>query len=173
MASIRILGAGDVDAYQALRLGALRESPEAFGSTYEEEVERPLSEIMERLARGADREQVVFGAFEGGELVGMIGLARETKRKARHRALVWGMYVAPGARRWGIARALLDALIAHAKTLEGVESLLLGVVTVNESARQLYRSAGFVPFGVQPRAYALDGELWDSELMTLMLKDVP
>lgn len=170
MPVIRILGADDAPAYQALRLHGLRESPRAFGSTYEGEVDTPLQEIAERLARGAAGESVMFGAFDdGGALVGLAGLARGTSLKTRHRAGVWGMYVAPGARGGGVGRALVAALIAHARSLGGVERVVLGVEAGNEPARALYRAVGFETYGIEPQAYHLDGEYWDSELMTLRL----
>lgn len=168
---IRILTAGDAAAYQALRLRGLQESPAAFGSTYESEADTPLEQIAERLARGAGRENVMFGAFDddGGALVGLAGLGRQTGRKTRHRAGVWGMYVAPEARGRGVGRVLMSALIAHARTLNGVERLTLGVEAGNEAARALYHSLGFVTYGIEPQAYKLDGEYWDSELMSLRL----
>ena len=163
---IRILTPGDAAAYQALRLHGLRESPAAFGSTYESEVDTPPEQIAERLARGA--ENVIFGAFDDdGRLVGLAGLGRQT----RHRAGVWGMYVAPEARARGVGRALMEALIAHARTLPGLERLTLGVEAGNEAARALYHSFGFVTYGTEPQAYKLDGEYWDSELMSLRLSD--
>jgi ribosomal protein S18 acetylase RimI-like enzyme len=168
---IRILAADDAAAYQALRLRGLRESPAAFGSTYENEAGIPLPEIAERLARGAGGEDVTFGAFDdgGGALVGLAGLRRGTSLKTRHRAGVWGMYVAPEARGGGVGRALMDALVAHARTLEGVERLTLGVEATNAAARALYHALGFVTCGVEPQAYKLGGEYWDSEMMSLAL----
>jgi RimJ/RimL family protein N-acetyltransferase len=167
---IRPLDAADAEAFQALRLRGLRESPEAFGSTYEEEAGVPVGEVAARLARGAEGEDVVFGAFDdGGGLVGVAGLRRDSHGKARHRAHVWGMYVAPEARGRGMGRALLESLIAHARTLVGVERLTLSVVPDNQAARSLYLRLGFVPYGLEPHAYSLDGEYWDSEHMTLAL----
>jgi ribosomal protein S18 acetylase RimI-like enzyme len=169
---IRILTSDDAAAFQALRLRGLRESPGAFGSTYENEVDTPLEQIAERLARGAGREGVMFGAFDddGGGLVGLAGLGRQNGPKSRHRAGVWGMYVAPKARGRGVGRALMEALIAHARTLDGVERLTLGVEAGNEAARALYHSLGFVTYGIEPEAYKLDGEYWDSEMMSLAVK---
>jgi ribosomal protein S18 acetylase RimI-like enzyme len=156
---IRILTADDAAAYQALRLRGLRESPEAFGSTWEAEAPLPLEEIAGRLARGAGRENVVFGAFDdGGQLVGLAGLGRQTHTKARHLAGVWGMYVAPEARGRGVGRALMDALITHARTLPGLERLTLGVVPENAPARALYQALGFTTYGIEPQAYHLDGQ---------------
>lgn len=170
---IRILTADDAAAYQALRLRGLRESPAAFGSTYEGEVDTPLEQIAERLARGSDRENVMFGAFDdgGGALVGLAGLGRGTSLKTRHRCGVWGMYVAPEVRGRGVGRALVSTLVAHARTLDGVERLVLGVESGNEAARALYHSFGFATYGIEPQAYKLDGRYWDSEMMTLDLRE--
>ncbi|WP_420129031.1 GNAT family N-acetyltransferase [Longimicrobium sp.] len=169
---IRILTPDDAAAFQALRLRGLRESPAAFGSTYENEVDTPLEQIAERLVRGAGREDVMFGAFDddGGALVGLAGLARQNGPKSRHRAGVWGMYVAPEARGRGAGRALISALIAHARTLDGVERLVLGVESGNKAARALYHSFGFATYGIEPEAYKLNGKYWDSEMMSLSLK---
>jgi ribosomal protein S18 acetylase RimI-like enzyme len=172
---IRILTADDAAAYHALRLHALRESPAAFGSTYESEVDTPLEEIAARLAQGTGGEDVVFGAFdvEDGGLVGLAGLGRQKGRKTRHRAHVWGMYVAPRGRGRGVGRALMSTLIAHARALPGVERLTLGVEPTNAPARTLYHTLGFVTYGTEPEAYSLDGEYWDSELMSLDLRESP
>lgn len=168
---IRILGPDDAAAFQALRLRGLRESPEAFGSTYQAEADRPLEVIAERLAEGGAGENVVLGAFdEAGALGGVVGMYRDASHKARHLGHVWGMYVAPEARGRGVGRALLDAVVAHARGVPGLDRLNLGVVTANESARRLYLAAGFVTYGIEPDAYRMDSQSWDSELMTLALR---
>lgn len=98
-----------------------------------------LDEVAARLARGAEREDMVFGAVDGeGVLVGVAGPRRDTHRKARHRAYVWGMYVAHEARGRGLGRALVESLIAYSRTLGGVERLTLSIVPDKQIARSLY-----------------------------------
>lgn len=46
---------------------------------------------------------------------------------------------------------------------------MLGVEASNGPARALYRAFGFETYGIEPEAYHLDDEYWDSELMTLKL----
>lgn len=167
--TIRRLTAADVDAYQALRLRGLRESPSAFGSTYEEEVDRPLEAVVERLCSPGD--SAVFGAFDGeGTLLGMGGVHREAKLKSLHRASIWGMYVVAEARGRGLGRALLRALVDHARTVEGLDRLELGVEATNTAARALYHAFGFVTYGVQPDAYRAGGRSFDAELMSMALR---
>lgn len=172
--TLRLLSAADAPAYQALRLRGLRESPSAFGSTYDEEADRPMDEIAAQLALGADGDDVVFGAFDDGDaLVGVAGMRRPRNRKGRHRGGVWGMYVAPEARGRGVGRALLRMIVDHARTVQGLDRLELGVETTNAPARALYRALGFVPYGVQPDAYRDAGQSWDAELMSMAIGDAP
>src|SRR5215469_12307970 len=104
---IRELSEDDAPVYWPLRLRALREEPEAFGSSYEESVNRPLEQMAERfrLARQSSNG-FTLGAFDGDALVGTATLSREEGRKNRHIAGVYGVYVAPEARGRSIGRAL-------------------------------------------------------------------
>lgn len=112
----------------------------------------------------------IFGALDDdGALLGIGGVHRESKRKARHRAGIFGMHVVPEGRGRGLGRALLHALVEHARTLEGLHRLELGVTTTNAAARGLYAAFGFVPYGVQPDSSRAGGHSWDTELMTLAL----
>jgi ribosomal protein S18 acetylase RimI-like enzyme len=47
---------------------------------------------------------------------------------------------------------LLDAVVAYARAKEGVLLLTLTVTDGNEPAVELYRSAGFEVFGIEPMA---------------------
>jgi len=167
---IRQLDPHDAAAYQALRLRALQDSPTSFSSSYAQEANRSIAEIIPRVTPAADGSRCVFGAFDDGRLVGMLAFIRPTSAKLAHGAELAGMYVAPECRRRGFGRALLDALIAHARGLGGVRQLKLGVNAGNESARSVYRSAGFVRFGIEPEALQIDGIYYDQELHVLRLQ---
>jgi ribosomal protein S18 acetylase RimI-like enzyme len=99
----------------------------------------------------------------------MVGCFRHEGTKRRHKALVWGMYVAPEARGRGIGRALLAGVIAQARAWPGVEQLQLGVMTENAAARALYRSVGFEVFGVERRSLRVGTRDLDEEHMVLDL----
>ena len=165
--TLRQLGEADAALYRPLRLRAVREEPSAFGSAYEDEVDRPLSLTAERLA---NPHGVTLGAFDGEALVGMVTCIHEQGRKMRHKANIYAMYVAPEARGRGVGRALLTEAIARARAWPGVDLVLLAVSKGNEPAAALYRSLGFVTYGVEPRALRLDGRDIDEELMALDLR---
>ncbi len=160
---VREIGAEDAPAFQRLRLAALRECPSAFASSYEEEYETPIASVAERLIAKADR--CVLGAWIGSDLVGMLGLQREEMRKLAHKATLWGMYVAPGARRRGVGRQLIAQALLRAAAMTGVRQINLGVNASNAEAMALYDAAGFRSFGVECGFMLLDGELHDEILM--------
>ena len=161
-AAIRRLDASDAEPFRALRLAALREAPEAFGSTYAIEAARPITEYRERLT-----SSTVLGAHCDGELVGIVGFKRETGEKNAHKAFVWGMYVRAGFRRRGIGSALVDAMTRSAAGK--VEQLTLTVVQGNDAATTLYEKAGFFAYGVEPRSLKTPAGYLDEVLMVRFL----
>jgi ribosomal protein S18 acetylase RimI-like enzyme len=166
--TVRILEAGDAEAFRAFRLGALQECPTAFSSSYEEERDIPLADAVARLPPTRDR--AVFGAFDGERLMGNTGLQRERPRKLAHKALIWGVYVAPAFRQRGIGRMLLQHALAHAAAMPGLLRVTLGVNTANAAAIALYRSVGFEPFGLERAFLLVDGVLHDEIHMACDIK---
>ncbi len=160
---LRRLVPDDAAPFRALRLRGLRESPEAFASSHEEEAPEPLEAVAQRLAPRADG--AVFGSWHGQQLVGVLGLQQERMRKLAHKAFVWGMYVAPEARRSGVGRALLRHALRHAATELKVRQVTLGVNAANHGAVELYRSEGFEVFGTERGFLLVDGVLHDSHQM--------
>jgi GNAT superfamily N-acetyltransferase len=155
---IRPLGASDAAAYQAVRLRGLRESPEAFGSTYDEEIASSLDTVVARIElTSAPNGRVVLGAFADDALVGIAGCYQESKAKLRHKAVIWGMYVAPEARGHGVGRRLLERAITEARTWPDVDRVTITVVERVRAARDLYLSAGFEVFGREPDALRQNG----------------
>ena len=146
---IRRLTPADAAPYRALRLRALRDHAEAFTSSYEEESHRPESDSVQRLSDASSTR--FWGAFVDGVLAGTVGLNFEQRLKARHKAHVVGMFVAPEFTRRGIARALLQSLLSDARASQ-LEMVTLTVTEGNHGAEQLYLDTGFVSYGIEPRA---------------------
>lgn len=168
---IRQLLADDAGPYRALRLRALREFPQAFTSSHEEESGRPLEWSERRLEPDALRPHDVFmGAFEGGALCAMAGLQGRYRAKERHNASVVGMYVAPECAGKGIGAALMQGLLGRARSMPELVQLELTVTAGNGRAEALYRRAGFVEYGRLERAIRVDGEYFAKLHMVLVLR---
>jgi len=164
---IRRLVPSDAAAFQALRLTALREQPLAFGSSFEEECVTPIAVIEERLH--PDSERKMFGAFEEGELVGIVGVGREAAVKLRHKGFIRAMYVAVEQRGNGLGRALMEHALAFAATMEGLHQVSLGVTVGNDAAIRLYESLGFKAFGCEPDAMFIAGVFYDELHMVRLI----
>ncbi|HEY0143439.1 MAG TPA: GNAT family N-acetyltransferase [Thermoanaerobaculia bacterium] len=163
---IRPLTADDVEAYRRLRAESLREAPLAFAASPDDDAATQPDALRQSLANAPG--WMLFGAFDGQQLVGAAGLLRETRQKAKHRAHLWGMYVTPSARGRGIGAMLLDAAVQHARAI-GIEWLHLGVTTAAPEAQRLYERAGFVRWGIEPDALRHQGTSVDDLRMALRL----
>ena len=149
----------DAAGYSALRLRGLREHPQAFTSSLEEEQTRPRAWAQARLRDDPQRPHDFFlGGFLGDALVGTVGLQGRYRAKERHNATVVGLYVAPEAARRGLARTLMAALLARARERPGLTHLDLTVTEGNTAALTLYQRCGFTAFGMQPDAIRVDGQ---------------
>jgi len=133
---VRCLDKTEWPTVRAVRLRALRESPEAFSSSYEEEVDRLDDWWVEGMTRLA-----WFVAEEEDEIVGIVaGMPLGDSPE------VISMWVDPEHRGTGVADDLLAAIVAWAEA-KGSVGLCLAVAETNHVARRFYRRAGFVPSG--------------------------
>ena len=159
---LRRLEPPDAALYRAHRLRGLLDHPEAFTSSFEEEIQRPLADAERRLS-GASRA-CMWGAFEDGELAGVFGFEREARLKNSHKATLIGMFVAPEFSGSGIGHALVEAVMQGARDA-GVSLLVLTVTEGNAQARALYTRAGFQTIGIEPDAIRVAGASYGKEHM--------
>ncbi|WP_230199431.1 GNAT family N-acetyltransferase [Bacillus ndiopicus] len=168
MMKIVVLNESNAQLYQKIRLSALKINPEAFGSTYEREVEFSLEFIAERLRPSPDK--FVLGAINDSDsLVGVVTFMRDSNLKTNHKGNVFGMYVAPEYRGQGIGKLLMANLVNMAKKCDGLEQINLTVVSENSSAKTLYKSLGFEVYGVERNALKFNGQYFDEDLMVLYI----
>ncbi len=159
---IRQLNAEDAVLYKALRLEALQNHPEAFGSDYEVEKDRPIEQYAMRFQ---NEQAATFGAFHEGELVGVVTIVCSEPFKMRHRANVFAMYVTPRVRKQQIGRQLVQEALQALQERPWIEQVHLSVVRTNEAAKALYRSLSFESYAIEPRALKIDDTYHDEELM--------
>jgi ribosomal protein S18 acetylase RimI-like enzyme len=126
---------GDEPILRTLRLEALTEAPEAFGSTYDRELARTTADWQRWLAPGAtfilENESSARGLVAGmldAEEAGIVHLM--------------AMWVDPALRGSGAAGALVAEHLAWARTV-GARFVHLDVFATNDRARRLYERHGF------------------------------
>ncbi|MEK3855982.1 GNAT family N-acetyltransferase [Cytobacillus sp. FSL H8-0458] len=161
---IRLLHPDDAEIYKELRLEGLKKNPEAFGSSYEEEFGRPPEVYGERF-KGDNSFH--YGAFEDGELIGVVSLVRDTGLKMKHRSNIYAMYVTESARKNGVGKSLVSKAVEKARSWDGVEQIHLAVMSENTPAKKLYASFGFEVYGKEKHALKIDGKYYDEDLMAL------
>ena len=127
--------------YRDLRLRALQDAPDAFGSTYAHERQRADGDWHTRLAAGAasSRDCPLVGEVDG-EPSGLAWVRLVDEEPAI--AHLYQMWVAPERRGQGVGRALLDIAVQWARTV-GAHAVRLDVTVNNSPAVQLYEQAGF------------------------------
>ena len=143
---------------RAIRLRALADAPDAFGTTLAEDEARPPGEWRARLEHPA---AATFVATADGRDVGLAtGRGWEGRDDV---AGLFGMWVAPESRRLGIGQGLVDAVVGWARSA-GYARVLLDVADGNIPASRLYGSRGFEANGVTgslpaPRQHILERQM--------------
>ena len=138
MTDVRVLGPDDWRSWREIRLEALLESPDAFGSTHAREVAMTEDDWRARLEQG---DSVSVLAEEDGRPVGMAAGFPDRPGYLH----VVAMWVAPAARGRGVAHAVLRCIEDWAAA-RGLD-LHLDVNTRNTAARHSYERYGFVGTG--------------------------
>jgi len=117
----------------------------------------PLSWWEARLADAPDARKVVFGLLDDDGLLGVTGIAFNTRQKIRHIAKLFGIYVKKRARGTGAAGRLIDVALDEASRRAGIRIVQLTVTENNRAAVELYEKRGFMAYGTEPFAVAVAG----------------
>jgi ribosomal protein S18 acetylase RimI-like enzyme len=138
---VRRVGFDDGETVRALRLHALLDAPEAFGSTYQREAAFPRTVWVERVRQPSN---ATFMCAADGESCGMVTVVRD----GNDSQLGWlvGMWVAPTARGTGAADLLMTAVLQWSGQA-CLTTVRLHVTDGNDRAERMYRRHGFVPTG--------------------------
>ena len=121
------------------------------------------------IAKTNARDNALFLlAVADGEIVGGLTFACGERQRLSHT----GEFGVSVLRAWwgrGVARALLDEMLAWARRSGVVRKINLRVRPDNERAVRLYERLGFVPEGLVTRDMLIDGTIHDSLLMGLKI----
>ena len=149
--TIRTTVEADLDAVRELRVEALKNHPESFGTT-------PGEVHVHNFDCTDDR--ATFVADAGGRLVGLTGVYRGPLVKERHRSGLWSVYVCDDFRGNKLADALIEAAIDWSAE-RGVKIVSLMVTTTNTPAIACYHRLGFRISGVEHATMCVDGKMLD------------
>jgi GNAT superfamily N-acetyltransferase len=140
-----LLHADEWREWRDLRLAALKESPDAFGSTFAE------------WSGPSDTEQRWRGYFakQGVNIVaeldgGRVGLVRAAPAMQGSIVELMSLWVDPCARGFGVGSALIAAVAQWMSATFPDYTLQLNVRTKNIAARTLYAKEGFIEIGPDP-----------------------
>jgi len=144
---VRAVAAREWSVWRDLRLRSLADSPDSFGETRAHATSRDEASWI--AATAPDRTRIVLIALDGEIAVGT-AVGRVNREAEGPQAHLYAMWVAPEARRRGVARALVGAVMRWAR-MAGARRLVLRVTEPAVAASALYRSMGFAPTGeVEP-----------------------
>jgi ribosomal protein S18 acetylase RimI-like enzyme len=156
--TVRRLMPDDIPALREARLEGLRNHPEAFSADLA---------VWEALTPDVWRTRVMsgnwFGAFDGDALAGICAISTSYSSKTSHIGEFGAMYVRANYRGQRVGDALIDAMLAFARTK--FELVTLTVIAENAPAIALYERHGFVTTGKMPRAIRIGERDYDELFM--------
>ena len=152
--------------YRKLRLSSLQLHPQNFLSKYEEQVK--LEEMfMERCLRENDQNNLMFGAFEKDELIGICGFTRGNKETMTHAGEIIQMFVIPEKSGNKIGFNLLSFVINSIFQKDEIEQISLWVNADIISANKVYEQVGFEQCGYMKNAFKQNKEYKDLRIMII------
>lgn len=160
---IKRLTEDDWQHLKHIRLESLKDSPNNFESSYEEEIQK-----SDEKWRSWPNRCYALGAFLEGTLIGSCRFFQEFGAKLSHKGNIYSMYIKPKYRGNGIAKMLIKEVIALGKK-QNCTQIHLTCVATNTIAINLYTKYGFKIYGIEPNAIKVDDKFYDEYLMVLKL----
>ena len=145
MYTVRTIEPSEWKAYRSIRLRALAEAPDAFGSTLAAEAVCTESHWQERLSLAATsgRDLPIF-AVAAADPVGLAWGKAYAVDPAK--VDLFQMWVDPECRKQGVGSLLLNHVVRWARA-RNADWLCLGVTCGDTPAYRLYTRTGFVAVG--------------------------
>ncbi len=150
------------EEYREIRLEGLKTDPEAFASSYGEELEFSKDVWLKRL------QNAIFATI-GGRAAGVITCITGHRTKVKHTSDINGFFVRGEYRNRGIGTMLLNAAIAAIKDNPEVRKINLSVSSTQKSAISLYLKTGFVKIGEATDQFLVNGKFSNEVFMELFI----
>jgi len=169
MVTIQLLGPQHSSSYRKARLDCLYFFSDNFGTTYEEEVIKPVL-FVESMLLEQNTNVFMFGAFDGDECIGLCGFIREGRTRTLHRGELVQMYVHPEYHGKGIAKQLVLHTIEEAFRMPGIEQISLSAVANNTAAINLYLKTGFEQYGLAKNYFRVNDTNYTDQVFMICYK---
>ncbi|MDB5034703.1 MAG: GCN5-related N-acetyltransferase [Chlorobi bacterium] len=154
--------------FRALRLQALKEEPQAFGSSHEGNLAYPDQYWIDRLINVEKGMGDILFAEDNGTLVGLMG--NYFPQETPDTAVVVMVFVQPEKRGEGIAGVLLETLLNRLRDRPEIERAALTVNVEQKAAVALYTRFGFTIIRTTPDMMG-DGNIYDEYIMEKSLRN--
>jgi ribosomal protein S18 acetylase RimI-like enzyme len=159
MIALEPITAQNVAAFRDVRLRALQDTPQAFGSTYARESQFSDEEWLQRVTRWNGERGIGYLAMDGTDGRGIAGVLLEEDGTCAHLVSMW---IAPTHRKCGVGRRLVAEIASWARH-RGADALRLMVTSSNEPAMLFYQRLGFSRTG-RTEPYPNDPALIEYEM---------
>jgi GNAT superfamily N-acetyltransferase len=161
---VRVLDEDEWPTYRDVRLRALRESPEAFVASAEEEASFDDEVWRQRM----DRSRRLL-AEDGDDVVGVVSVGTGHRTNIPGAGELFGLWVDPPRRGTGVARRLMEEAAAVGRDV-GLRQLVYWVGTDNGRAVAFASSFGFRPTDDRRpmRIHGVDDDGAESEEMMMV-----
>jgi len=126
---------------------------------------------MEKCLRENDLNNLMFGAFEKDELVGICGFNRGNKEIMLHSGEIIQIFVIPEKSGNKVGFNLLSFSINNLFQKDGIEQISLWVNADIVSANKVYEQVGFKECGYMKNAFKENNEYKDLRIMAIYKND--
>ena len=152
--------------YKKIRLDALMNNPESFGSSYREELNKDDKKWKERFK---DTNRTVFIAFNHKLPIGVALVSYESAERFKHLAHIYSMYIKKEFRGKGISNLLIKSIMLSLKRRKNIKKIKLNVVKQQVPAINLYKKFGFKIVGELKKEMKIKNRYYDEYLMERLL----
>ena len=160
---IEIIDSNQLNSFINLRLEALKNEPNNFLSTFEEEIKYSNLDWQQKL-----QNSFWFGFFQENNLIAMISFEIAKKNKINHTAEIGSLYIKNSHRNLGIATKLIKFVENFAKQ-KNILQIYLGCNFNNKIAINLYKKLGYKIIAIRPNFAKINNEYVDDVIMLKIL----
>lgn len=164
MIAIEPISPHNAMVFKEVRLRALQDSPNAFGSTYARESQLSDEEWIKRSVQWSTGRSTALLAIDNRVACGIAASLLDEKDPTKAQLL--SMWTAPTHREMGVGRQLVNQIMAWANQ-HGARCLLLMVVSNNHPAIAFYERLGFTRTG-RTEPYPNDPSVLEYEMSRLL-----